>query len=414
MTTTSLMTRTVHRLRGGDPVLRGLLVATLVSTVGRGMFFTLSVIFFTRVVGLSALSVGAGLTAAGAVGVVASFAGGYLADAFGAKRLMIVGTAVMGAGLVGYAFVGGLVWYVVVACIVVGSQNAASSARSALLARAFEGPKRVGARASMRVVTNIGIGLGTAVAGVALVIDDESFYRGALVVGGVTYLASLVWLVRLPYVDPATAPRVVGERAPGRSPLRDRRYLAITVLGAVTTMQFGLFEVGVPVWVSQHTAAPTAIVSVLLLMNTAIVIALQIPLSRGTRDVGGAGRASLVGGALMVVACALWAAAAIGQPVIAVVVLLAAAASHSLAEVYLAAGGWGLGFELADPERAGAYQGVYGTGAAIGAMLAPVVVTQTAIGLGSPGWVLLASMFFAAALGLWIVARRASRVGAAP
>ncbi|GAA0956878.1 MFS transporter [Frigoribacterium faeni] len=414
MTTTRFLTRPAQRLRETDPILRGLLASTLVGTVGRGLFFTLSVIYFTRVVGIDALTVGLGLTVAGGVGVVASFAGGYLADAIGARRLLVAGTVVMGLGLVGYAFVGTVAWYVGVACIVVGSQNAASSARSALLARAFVGPARVSARATMRVVTNVGIALGTAVGGVALLVDSGPFYRGALIVGGLLYLSSVIALLRLPYVDPPRAPRRRGEVVPGRSPLRDRRYLAVTVLGAVTTMQFGLFEVGVPVWVSQRTEAPTAVVSVLLLTNTAIVIALQIPLSRGARDVGGAGRASLVGGGLMVVACALWAAAAVGTPVVAVLVLLAAAAAHSLAEVYLAAGGWGLGFELADPERAGAYQGVFGTGGAIGAMLAPLVVTQTAIGLGTPGWVILASLFAASGLGLWIVARRASSIGAAP
>ncbi|KQO47485.1 MULTISPECIES: MFS transporter [unclassified Frigoribacterium] len=413
MTTPRLLRRPLERFRSQDPVLRGLLASTLVGTVGRGLFFTLTVIYMTRVVGLSALSVGAGLTIAGAVGVVASFGGGYLADRVGAKRLLVVATAVMACGLLGYAVVDGFASYLAAACVVVGSQGTAQSARSALLARAFVGPARVSARATMRVVTNVGIAIGTAVAGVALVVDDAVVYRGALVMGGVLFLASVVWIVRVPYVDPAPVPRVRGERAPGRSPLRDRRYLAVTVLGAVTTVQFGLFEVGVPVWVTQHTEAPAAVVSVLLLMNTAIVIALQIPLSRGTHDVGGAGRASLVGGLLMVVACALWAAAATGSPVVAVVVLLAAAAAHSLAEVHLSAGGWGLGFELADPERAGAYQGVYGTGSAIGGMLAPVVVTQTAIGLGTPGWIVLASAFAAAGAGLWLVARRAAAGGPA-
>lgn len=407
MTTHRLLRRPLERYRGQDPVLRGLLASTLVGTIGRGLFFTLTVIYMTRVIGLSPLAVGGGLTIAGAVGVASSFCGGYLADRVGAKRLLVAATVVMAVGLLGYAFVSGFTSYLVAACVVVGGQGTVQSARSALLARAFVGPARVSARATMRVVTNVGIAVGTAVAGIALVVDDAVVYRGALLGGGGLFLASVVWIVRVPYVDPAPLHGGHADRSRGRSPLRDGRYLTVTVLGAVTTMQFGLFEVGVPVWVTQHTEAPAAVVSVLLLMNTAIVIALQIPLSRGTHDVGGAGRASLVGGLLMVVACALWAAAATGAPVVAVVVLLAAAAAHSLAEVHLAAGGWGLGFELADPARAGAYQGVYGTGSAIGGMLAPAVVTQTAIGLGTPGWIVLASAFGGAGLGLWLVARRA-------
>ena len=40
-------------------------------------------------------------------------------------------------------------------------------------------------------------------------------------------------------------------------------------------MQFGLLEVGVPLWVAQDTEAPKAIVSALLILNTLIVIAFR-------------------------------------------------------------------------------------------------------------------------------------------
>ncbi|GAA4670573.1 hypothetical protein [Phytohabitans rumicis] len=60
--------------------------------------------------------------------------------------------------------------------------------------------------------------------------------------------------------------------------------------------------------------------------------------------------------------------------------------AHSLAEVLSEAGSWTLAFELADPDNAGAYQGVSQTGAALGSMLAPLVVTATAIDHGRGGW----------------------------
>jgi hypothetical protein len=77
-------------------------------------------------------------------------------------------------------------------------------------------------------------------------------------------------------------------------------------------------------------------------------------------------------------------------------------------EVFSEAGNWGLAFELADPRSAGAYQGVSQTGYAVAAMLAPTVVTVTAISHGTPGWALLAVLFLAAGLTTARIAKRAA------
>lgn len=61
-----------------------------------------------------------------------------------------------------------------------------------------------------------------------------------------------------------------------------------------------------------------------------------------------------------------------------------------------APGSWGLAFDLADPRAPGAYQGVSQAGIAIGGMLAPMVVTATAIEHGTAGWAVLAAVFLAA------------------
>ena len=50
---------------------RVLALATLVNTMGNGLFLTGSVLFFTRVIGLSPAQVGLGLSAAGICGMVA-------------------------------------------------------------------------------------------------------------------------------------------------------------------------------------------------------------------------------------------------------------------------------------------------------------------------------------------------------
>ena len=61
-----------------------------------------------------------------------------------------------------------------------------------------------------------------------------------------------------------------------------------------------------------------------------------------------------------------------------------------------------------DPVKAGAYQGMGGTFYSLGATFAPLVITSTALGLGLPGWGILAAMFLLSALGMTAIALRAA------
>ena len=196
------------------------------------------------------------------------------------------------------------------------------------------------------------------------------------------------------------------------SPWRDPRYLALTALSAVFGMQFGVGEVGVPLWIANDTNAPEVLVAVVLILNTIIVVLFQVPLSRGTHDLRRAGRVSAIAAWLMAAACLIYAAAA-GLPAgFAIAVIVAAAIAHAFAEVLSQAGGWGLSFELADPVRAGTYQGVFSMGYSLGAMVAPLFVTSTALTHGFAGWAILGAVFLASGLGTWAIAMAAARATA--
>ncbi|NUR95621.1 MAG: MFS transporter, partial [Kribbellaceae bacterium] len=89
-------------------------------------------------------------------------------------------------------------------------------------------------------------------------------------------------------------------------------------------------------------------------------------------------------------------------------VLLLAALASSAAETRGEAGSWGMAFELADPARAGAYQGLSQTGLALAQMLGPAVVTTTAVDHGTPGWILLGALFAATGTASAVVVNRAA------
>jgi len=373
------------------------------AALSRGVFFSVSVLFFTRVAGLTPTTVGLGLTIAGAVAVGASLGAGYLAGVVGARRVLLVTTAGQALALLAYLAVSTPIAFVAVACAAVGQQAMQRTALSTMIAQSFTGPDRVEVRARLRVVMNCFIGLGTGLAAVALAIGTRPAYLLAMASTAALLFVSALSLRRL--TAPGRIAPVEAERR-RRSPLRDRTYLTATALNAVMTMQFGMLTVGVPLWVAGWTAAPAVTVAALLATNTVIVSLLQVWAARGARDLPAAGRSVARAGALLALACGLYAAATSGGVAVVVTVLALATVAHSLAEVFSEAGSWTLAFELADPDNAGAYQGVSQTGAALGSMLAPLVVTATAIDHGPAGWAVLAALFLAAGLSTLALARR--------
>jgi hypothetical protein len=173
-------------------------------------------------------------------------------------------------------------------------------------------------------------------------------------------------------------------------------------------MQFGVAEVGVPLWITHATTAPDATVSVLLISNTVLVVLFQVRLSRNTHDLRVAGKVSLIAGALMAGACLVYASAA-GLPVVAAVaVLLVALVAHTFAEILSQAGGWGLSSARRSGAR-GRLSGRVRHDVLDRLLVAPILVNATAIALGFAGWAILAVVFLGSALGIAAIAFRAAR-----
>lgn len=407
-----MLDRLLRLLHPADPVQRALTIATMTASLSTGLFYSVSALYFTRVIGLEATTVGIGLTVAGAVGVVVSFAGGYAADRVGADRLQLWANAVQGVALLAYVLADDALTFTLVACVAVGSRSLQGTAKATVQARWFTGAERVGIRARLRVITNVFIGLGTVLAALALLVGTATAYQLTMVAVGLFAMLATVPLAglraRVDGFGVAMDAHLVADRVPGPSPLRDRTYVTAVGLNSVIAMQFGMTSVGVPLWIATRTEAPEVMISVLLVVNTVFVALFQVRAARGTHDVVVAGRTVRRGSLLLAVACLLYGAAGSAGVVVAIVVLVLAELLGSWAEVWCEAGAWGLAFELADPRSAGRYQGLSATGYAVASMLAPALVTATAVDQGMPGWVFLAIVFALAGTAVSIVARRAT------
>jgi MFS family permease len=70
---------------------------------------------------------------------------------------------------------------------------------------------------------------------------------------------------------------------------------------------------------------------------------------------------------------------------------------------------WQISFDLADPERQGAYYGVWTFGNGVTEIIGPSIVTFALVSMGKPGWASLALMFLLNAMLFKVIILRPQR-----
>ncbi|MET8078067.1 MFS transporter [Streptomyces sp. NPDC005303] len=381
---------------------RLLVPLTLINTFGNGLFRVNSALFFTHVGDMTAAQFGTGLAAGGVCGILASVPFGRACDRWGARRVLMVLWSAEAVGILGYTQVHSFWLFLILICPITAVDRGAVVAYRALLATALPREGVVKARAKLRALANVGVGLGAGVGGLALAVNTAAVYFAVIVVDCLTFVVAAAMLAALP-IARATAAAATGQDPRRSGVLRDRRYVLFTVICTVLALQFGIFEVGLPLWVVRETSAPRAIVAVALVMNTALVALLQVRLSRGTEDSAGAIRVGERAGWLLALGCAVFVVSRSGSPTTATVLVLGAALVMTIAEVYFAASSTTLSYDLAPDSQAGAYQGLFQSGTSTATSLAPVVMTSGVLQFPVWGWLTLGGVFAIAGTSLrWI------------
>ena len=120
-------------------------------------------------------------------------------------------------------------------------------------------------------------------------------------------------------------------------------------------------------------------VSVLLIVNAAAVVLLQIRLTRGTDSLTVAARAGRRAGLLLCLACVVLSFSSVSSTGLTITLLVLAALAHVGGEILESASGWGASYALAPPGLVGQYQGAHAMGRGIGDLIGPTLLTTVAI-----------------------------------
>ncbi|NYH43909.1 MFS family permease [Micromonospora jinlongensis] len=392
---------------------RALAVQAMVYAVGSGLFHAGSAVFFTRALGLSAAQVGLGLSIAAGVSLLGTVPLGGLTDRYGPQRVWIVGLVLDAALFATYPFVGGFAGFLAVVVALAAVESASGVAVQVYSINALAPEERVTAMAYQRSSLNVGFGLGAVISGLVLAVDTIEAYRGMVWFISMVFLVTAIFVRRLPRLPQVARPTEPMSRL---AVLRDRPFMVVSLLSGLLTAHQTLYLTVMPLWILTHTDAPKTIIAGLVLLNTVLIVLLQVRASRGADTASGAARASRRGALLIALFCLVLPISGLTRGALTVVVLVAAATVLILAELIESAGAWGLTATLPPADQRGAYVGAFRLGSQVQYLIAPVGLTALGVTTGGWGWLPAAAIFVLVGLAIVPVvgwAGRTPRLGAA-
>ncbi|MFT2014348.1 MFS transporter [Streptomyces sp. 796.1] len=325
------------------PVRRRLISASLVSSLGDGIYVPLTMLFVHTLTGLSLTAIGAGLTTAGLCALAVMPVVGVAVDRYGARPVVVASLVLRAVGFAGYLVADSYPAFLAVALVVAVGMWASSPSQQALIGEVAEGTARDRLLAWDRSLRNGGMGAGSLAAAGLLALGGSTGFLAAAVTLAVLFALAAALAAGIPTVrregTPPDAPDVpdapgtggrrgaaavrgvrdgrgagggldpeggrgaggrrgVGDGQGGggrqgaglgaggkqgyRRVLADRPYLLITLANFLIAFGYTTQAMALPVYLTRDVGLPDALAGAVFALNTVLVAALGVPVARLT------------------------------------------------------------------------------------------------------------------------------------
>ncbi|OQA43703.1 MAG: Multidrug resistance protein MdtH [Chloroflexi bacterium ADurb.Bin325] len=255
-----------------------LIFALLINGIGGSMVWPFLTIYMRERLGVPLTVVTLLFSVNSLATLIAVSVVGPLVDRFGRKRAMLFGLILHSITLVAMSFTINLpIW-----AIIMVLQGVASPvyrvAVDAMVADLIEPQRRVDAYAALRMSSNLAITIGPAVGGF---VSAFSYRLAFFVAAGANLFFVFLVIVAVQETLQRAAADAQATAAAGYGPvLRDRRFMAFSVITIIATMPAALMMMLLPVYAKENFGVAEAQYGFIMATNAAMVVLFQMAVSR--------------------------------------------------------------------------------------------------------------------------------------
>lgn len=355
--------------------------AMLVAAIGKGVYLSTSVIFLLTVVGLSPAQVGVGTSAAAVAGLLCSFPVGVIADRIGQKPTMFVLMLIESVSMASFALTTSFWHFVISICCFSAAFTASFPVTQSIVAVITT--EKVKAMAVILALRNLGIGLGSIIA--IPFLNSGDAHLGRLILG----LVAACMAVSLIGIALIKAPRQVHAQPLSSAfvALRDVRFATLALLVNVPTFVIHIMLIGMPLWITTTDILPHSFVSWGLVINTAVIVLAQVPITSLVTNLRRAQWALYGAGLGLLVCCGLLGAGLLSDAYRSLVIICFVVVTVlAVTECAQTSASWTISYAFAPAEQRTTYLALFNMSFSVVEIIAPLVITTWVMDAGATGW----------------------------
>jgi MFS family permease len=249
--------------------------ARFVNVFGSGVVYPFATLYFVEVVGLPFTLVGAGLFANSVATAVGTAVGGYLADRYGRKPLMVASMALSMPALAAYALVTTVPGFVAVATAAGLAMGLFAPASQAMVADLTAGEARERAYGLLKVASNAGFGSGFVAGGLLYAVAHTAVFVVDGLTSGVVavLLAALLPRVHDGSTDAGTSATVTRWARAVSHPT----VVALALLNVGFAIAYAQMQSTVPVFAATRLGLSSEQLGTLFVLNPLVIVLFQLP-----------------------------------------------------------------------------------------------------------------------------------------
>jgi Na+/melibiose symporter-like transporter len=368
------------------------MVVSLIDSAGNGAFVSAGVVLFSIVLHLSPVQIGQGFAVGAVVGLALSVYWGSLADRLGVRTILVTVLLWRAVGSAALVFADSFAIYVAVVVFLSIGERASPPILLSFVTRAVDETDRVKTAGALRSIRNAGFTLGALASSLALISPGRTSLAVVVLGNAASFVLAAFLLGRMPLRKSAAPPTKKSGQRIGLSVLRRPAFLVAAGISGVLSIHRQILSVGLPLWIVTRDLAPTALVSVLVAINTIIVVVLQVRMTKKTDDPAGAGQAQRRAGWALLAFTLFLAASVYNLPAKAssvVVLLVVAVVIFTFAEMWQSAGAWGVSLALAPEAARSRFLSVFNLGESALDVTGALLLTSLVLPAGPTGWLVL-------------------------